>query len=509
MHKIEYLESKNGSKTCKINGLFLHSAYNPLQESERFVQSLNVNFNPSVIFIIEPGLSYCVQALKKRFPAKKIICIRLNNFFTGYDTDFDSVFYFDSKNPGDFENSVYSSFSEKVLCSAFFTEWHPSGKIFTEEIKILYKSIKNIIEKAKASLVTESFFSKRWFKNSILFNLYLQNTSHYEKGNIPVVICASGPSLNGSLPLLKKFRSQYFLISASSAISVLLKNNIVPDVEISTDGGYWAKNHLVWDYKNYKIPVALTPESAFPKKLLESQSIIPLLYQDGPGSKLCEKTFKIAGLTFHYAERNGTVSGTMLRLAENLTDSWIFACGLDLESSKEKQHAEPNRNELSGRRNFSRLKNGETVNTCSRFSSSSLNIYRLWFSNLPASCSQKFFRLSDKYKYLNSLGNIRDVNFDFFEEKLKENSGKSLKPIKIIPNCEIDETLKQKIKEEIIIFLENAEKDDSFIYSIFPSDEVYIKKLKDENEIKIMKAKLEKRKKEFFSSIKKILRTEK
>ena len=505
MYKIEYLQSKNSSKTCKINGIFLHSAYNPQSESERFVENINIGFKPELIFIIEPALSWCAEPLKKRFPKIKICAIRLLPDFYEYDQLFDYSFYFDEKNLSSFENEVSSCFTEKELCSAFFLEWIPSKKIFDDKIKILYKSIKNIIEKSKASLVTESYFSKRWFKNSIIFNCNIKKTCIFNKGNFPVVICASGPSLNSSISFLKKFRKNYFLIAASSSISVLLNNQIIPDLVLSTDGGFWAKNHLVYDYKKYNFPVALTCESAFPKKLIENATIFPLVYQDGSGSELTKIIFQKLNIPFREAQRNGTVSGTLFSLAETLTDSFIFACGLDLESPAGKQHAEPNRNEISNRKYFFRLKNAESFNSRSRFNSQSLKIYNSWFSNLSEELTTKFFRLSDNYPYSTKLGAIKDVNFDFFEKKLNECSKNSAVNIQKIENPEINENTKTIVRKEIQKYINENENNDKFLFSIFPSEEVLLKKLTNETEIMEMNKKIEKRKKEFFISLKKVL----
>ena len=58
------------------------------------------------------------------------------------------------------------------------------------------------------------------------------------------MIIASGPSLQVALSSIRKNQASYFLIVLSSAIKCCFENNIIPDLCISTDGGYWAKEHL-------------------------------------------------------------------------------------------------------------------------------------------------------------------------------------------------------------------------------------------------------------------------
>ena len=83
---------------------------------------------------------------------------------------------------------------------------------------------------------------------------------------MPVLVCASGPSLNCCIKIIKQFEDKLFIICLSSALSVLIKNNIIPDLVFSTDGGYWAGEHLKHLKKNKDIPLAVSCEAFVPKK---------------------------------------------------------------------------------------------------------------------------------------------------------------------------------------------------------------------------------------------------
>ena len=131
----------------------------------------------------------------------------------------------------------------------------------------------------------------------------------------------------------------------------------------------------------------------------------------------------------------------------------------------------------------------------------SLDIYRRWFSNLTETETKRFFRLSDFYKYGHKLGKIQDVDFSFFEKEIYETKKNIIEEEKLIKNSEIDSEKKALIKSEIKKFLQEKENDENFTYQIFPSDEVYMKKLINNDEINLMKKKIEKRKKDFFQSL--------
>ena len=89
--KITIQKAKNGEETALADNHFLHSNYAPLKEAERYVQNLNPPYNPSLIIISEPALSYCADFLRQRFPAAKIGVIRYIRDFSIYNSRFDFV----------------------------------------------------------------------------------------------------------------------------------------------------------------------------------------------------------------------------------------------------------------------------------------------------------------------------------------------------------------------------------------------------------------------------------
>ena len=85
---------------------------------------------------------------------------------------------------------------------------------------------------------------------------------------MPVVICASGPQLKPCINTIKTSQDKIFIICLSSALSVLVKNGITPDFILTTDGGFWAGEHLKYLKKNPGITLAAPCEAFIPKKIL-------------------------------------------------------------------------------------------------------------------------------------------------------------------------------------------------------------------------------------------------
>ena len=458
--ELDLLDSKDGEKTVKINGIFLHSPYSPKKEAQRFVDLQTCPFKAEYIVITEPALSYCQPFLKEKFPNAKIGLIRYTKEFDTYNKDFDFVFYY--QGTGSIQNQLQSYFTEDRLFSVFFISWKPSEKAFEKENDEVWKEIKASLDYAKTLLVTRQFFEKKWLINTVNFIKYSKNYYSINKSNLPVLIAASGPSLEENLINIKKLENNCLLIALSSALPVLLSNDIKPDFCMTSDGGYWAKEHLK-KLKKFELPLAITCEADCQKSFLKNLDLIPLCYPDGLSKKLCGLT----DIPFTKAERNGTISGTALELALEITSGKIYFFGLDLAEAKGFQHSQPNELEANSAIIDNRLNTKEKRIARQGFKNASLEIYKKWFQekNLP---QNKVFRVISNSFKKNSLGQIKDISPEDFsliaESIIKENNkakGEVLKKISVPADKNLS-----KIKD----FIATNSESESWKKALFPLD---------------------------------------
>jgi len=484
--EIKIFCAKNGEETASCDGIFLHSSYSPVNEAKRFAQTLEIPFDAKTIVITEPALSYCTEYLKERFSEKKIGIIRYVPQFCDYNCKADFVInYFEHEN--NFDTELFNYFGEEELFCTFFASWKASEKVFEKINTAVWKSIKLAMQKAKTLLVTREFFEKKWLINSCNFAKYASGknfVSFNSKIKKPVLICASGPSLKDSLKIIKDTRERFFIICLSSALSVLLYNKIIPDMCISTDGGWWAGNHLKPLINNPEIPLALPPEAFCKKSILKNQKIIPLTYSDGASNLISSNV----PFVFINSERNGTVSGTALSFAETYSDFPVFFCGLDMANYKGKSHCKPNMNEILTLVTLNRLKNNETLLVKSSINEESLAIYREWFIN--HNCKNTTYRVICDAK--NTLGNIKDILPAEFEKLIKNDLPKNNEAQKSVflkerfADKENEFKLPaQKIFQDILQKLN----DEEFYRHIFPLEYVaYINSGKsEENRVRLTK----------------------
>lgn len=494
---LEFLSAKNGDKTCKVNGKSLHSKYNPSLEGEKFAESLQADFSPLCVIILEPALSYCAKNLRKRFSNAKICCIRFLDGFSDFDSDWDCVFYGASENFRNLSADLYNALGEEILMSTLVFDWQPSKNIFPEENFKCWQEIKKAILKARDVLGTRSYFSKRWLKNSVQFckkisSGFVFDFSKCEKSEFQkqVLIAASGPSLETSLSFIKKYRENFFLIAVSSALFPLASHGIEPDLTISTDGGFWAKRHLSLisdSKKNRGRAFGIEAEGACFSKIFERNEIVPLCYEDG----LEKELLQAINCSFLLTKRNGTVAGTALEFAFSFTSGKIFLAGFDQAPAKGFQHTQPNALEIISQKNDFRLSPKETRITKSRFGSKeTLEIYRNWFAENSKRFSNRVFRISDDYDFPFALGEIKDISWKDFEDFSEKSNGNqnenkqnqiSRKYFKI-------QISKSERKEKIISKLKEISSSEFFISEVFPLDFLLLKReINEEKKLEIKK----------------------
>ena len=159
MVEIQFADSKSGTRTCIANGIRLHSAYDPVKEAERFVGTLAFDFNPSMVIVTEPALSYCSQFLRKRFPKALLVAIRFTKHFDQYNYLWDKTFHYSQI------HQILSIYGEDMVLSAGFISWQPSQQVFPDAHNQCWEMIKNLVQTSRDILGTRVSPSPNFPKN--------------------------------------------------------------------------------------------------------------------------------------------------------------------------------------------------------------------------------------------------------------------------------------------------------------------------------------------------------
>ncbi len=315
----------------KINGILIHSSYNPVKEAERFIAQYAFKPGKYTFLIIGAGEGYIRNALQKKFPNSKILSLFLQKELFMITPESPFNWFFGSSISLEYFLSL--NIEDILISSLRVIEWSPCLKTAPEKYRTVGSILNHFLSERNASIVTTINFGKLWLRNSILnitnntIFMYLKNV------NLPIVIAASGPSLSLSLTAFKTYRKNIFLISLPSSLLALEYAGIIPDLIVNTDPGFWDSYHFM-RYKHPFIPIAMPITGIF----TPLTNPILLINQ---GTFLEIEILKISKLTAMDIPQNGTVSATALMLAMNATKQPVFIAGLDLSSPDILEHSEP------------------------------------------------------------------------------------------------------------------------------------------------------------------------
>ena len=204
-----------------------------------------------------------------------------------------------------FKPVLYSSFSFTMLRS-----WENFCRDFLPSIK---QTIERSLTTIKADYSVQSHFGTNWNRN-ILFNLRHINSNFPKldlKKNFAVI--GAGPSLEKNLKKLHSAQGNTNIICTDTALNVLMKESIIPDVVITTDCQHISSTHFFKAFSHKSTPfilVELSSPITLVKKLIENKIQFGFYAGNHP---LEQYLIQGTGITA-IDSSSGTVAGTALDL---------------------------------------------------------------------------------------------------------------------------------------------------------------------------------------------------
>lgn len=187
----------------------------------------------------------------------------------------------------------------------------------------------------QGSWLTQRRFGTRFWRNALRNYVDWRRPAHLTPGTRPLVIAASGPSLDDGLAALARHRSRFDLWALPSSFETLVRRGLIPDAGVATDGGFYAREHLQ-RLAGTNVPVLAALASA-PDPVLAAR---PCLFFS-QGLALERALLEVHGTPFPEVPSQGTVAVTALRLALEATSGPVFVAGLDLSFRGLRGHTSP------------------------------------------------------------------------------------------------------------------------------------------------------------------------
>jgi hypothetical protein len=313
-----------------------HSRYDPVREAARHVDAVLAGKRPSVIFIIGGGLNYIGSVAAERFPKATRVSLQPSDIFDGKELDSPSLRWSPSSG-----SSLYATISMAVADNRLaggvaIVEWPPVVARFEAGSERIRRVLRDVLETASADSATTGFWASRWLRNSVRFAIAVSGEAAVARGDGPIVVACAGPSLESSLPGIRRVRADIALWALASAVPALLKGGLRPDMTVSTDPGFWNGSHLRAS-RDAGIPIAMPPSAFASGETLSSSDVLSL------DTGLCFERIAIdaAGLSSERTSPAGSAAGSALALALRLTSGRVLLAGYDLAALGLQEHCRP------------------------------------------------------------------------------------------------------------------------------------------------------------------------
>ena len=404
-------KAKNGSTTLKISTFQIHSSYSPEKEVERFLKTFHLQ-SKNLILLCGETLGYMTSFIQKHFPNIQIILIFFHQDFTSLFSIPEGIPFWTPSGEEHLSSFLQKNIPILNTIGIEVIQWPACAKAFPSVSNEIQQTLNQFFLEAAGSINTIKNFGNVWLKNTLTNYLSLKNVHFFNvSNNNPIVITASGPTLEYNLNILKTIRDKINLWALPSSLDALLSNNIIPDLIIETDSGFYATHHLR-SLQKEPIPVAMPLTGC--RGLWGCDSPI-LLFSQGT---VIEKTiYNNMCITPPIIPPAGTVAISALFLALKYSkNNQIFLAGYDFEHKDIKTHIIPN--------SFMNIFYSESqkinpvINTLFMRSFTggsgqppSLKTYSGWLSRFTGNLQKRVFRLHPTKVNLGEISGVDDTSF--------------------------------------------------------------------------------------------------
>ncbi len=207
-----------------------------------------------------------------------------------------------------------------------------------EHLRLVYRELTNHLNQKAVGRMTRVSSSHLFLANALVNSVFanpLNSLTEYKDlyKNKPVLIVATGPSLNKQLPLLEKYKDLFVIIAADPAVPILKKHGVVPQFVVSIDPKkrpYWKHNELDPE-TTFVIEVGCCPDVAWSSN---HKYLVTSCHKD---------VFRLLtdlGAAPSYLLTGGSVTTTAFSLAQHMGANPIILIGQDLAWTDGKDHAD-------------------------------------------------------------------------------------------------------------------------------------------------------------------------
>lgn len=339
------VKTRQGTDTILVRSggreVYIHSKVNPEREADLFTG----RFDPArydVLVVIGCGLGYHLLPLKEtldRYSDVIIIDVVPGlereiglNGLTSFLAGSPRVTILAGKSAAEVADVLSERVDMDRIRGIAVLEHPASVRAFGDYYGAVRKEVEKVIHIKAGNKATREAFGPRYVAN------ILRNVRHLEGARPvrslfgafsghPAVIAVSGPSLDGDIRLMKKARRRLFLVAVDSALPVLCRHGIMPDLVVSVDPQPYVREHFIRCDAG-SVPVVCSISSH--PSVLERRGVF-LSLSTHPLAQLAAEVYGNA--IGSVDSRTGSVAGDAISLCRACGFSAIGITGLDFSFS--------------------------------------------------------------------------------------------------------------------------------------------------------------------------------
>lgn len=337
------LTTRNGLPNVAVNGIPLHSTYDPVREAEKTAAQINPK-ETDLIIVVENGFGYLPLRICELYPqTDKAVIIpdpRITEQLSQNASDFRQKIPLSVRIFSPFDEKAFSALLYDYSAAKIKLLIPPSlDKVFPKTVSRIRELIDYHRKIEDTNSATLKKYGKR-YESNIRRNGFTFKKGCYHSINElrnaarrrTVVIAGAGPTLDFHLNEIKAQRSRFILLSVDTAVGLLLKQNITPDCIITGDPQFFNAMHLFFVQKhNLKLIAPLSTYYINIRKFKEECYFYATRF---PYEKIFADKNNIPILG-----SGGTVAATAVEAARFMGAEKIYLVGIDLGYPCQQTHA--------------------------------------------------------------------------------------------------------------------------------------------------------------------------
>lgn len=325
--------TSSGAPTATLEGIHLHSRYDPLRDARKQVER-DMDPSSTAIIVLGFGLGYGAETARKLFPELPLLVVEPDPevFYAALScrdlrqllADPSLFLYLDEEPEG-----LPRVLETLPLARPCFLRLRPAIQAAPARYRAAEELIHSWLLRRDINVNTLNRFGRLWVRNlcrnirAFVDCAGVASLADLFAG-IPALVVAGGPSLDEVGPCLPELRERMLVVAVNTPLKACVARGAEPDFAVVVDPQYWASRYLDW---------ASAPHCLF----VAEPSACPRVFHGEAGPFfLCGSLFPL-GETLEAAVgqkgklgAGGSVSTSAWDFARMLGARPLYAAGLDL-----------------------------------------------------------------------------------------------------------------------------------------------------------------------------------